>query len=163
MMTPRSHLLLDDTLLLKETEVHLWRFNLEKPPANWQETGKHLLSDDENERAAKFKRGMDDYINTRIFMRKVLAQYTDKEPQALTFDRNPYGKPFLRQSDIQFNLSHSKQWAVLAVGLNCNLGIDVESTSDRRSILSIAQNYFHADEIAQLEKIIDEDNFNRAG
>jgi 4'-phosphopantetheinyl transferase len=157
MMIPRSHLLLDGPLILNENEVHLWRFDLEKPPTNWQEIGKHLLSNDENERAAKFKRGMDDYINTRIFMRKVLAKYTDKEPQNLTFDHNPYGKPFLRQSDIQFNLSHSKQWAVLAVGLNCDLGIDVESTSDRRSILSIAQNYFHPNEIAHLEKITDEE------
>lgn len=149
MTAPKTH------LSLAENQIHLWRFNLETPPSDWQAKGRFLLSDDENERAAKFKRGGDDYINTRIFMRRILAQYTDTPPQALIFDRNPYGKPFLRQSDIQFNLSHSRQWAVLAVGLNCDLGIDVESTSDRRSILNIAQHYFHPNEIADLEKMSD--------
>lgn len=141
---------------LNEGEVHLWRFNLENPAVDWQEKGRHLLSGDENERAAKFKRGMDDYINTRIFMRNCLSQYTNRLPEDLTFDRNSYGKPFLRNSDLQFNLSHSRQWAVIAVGKNCDLGIDVESTSDRRSILNIAQHYFHADEIAQLETMRNE-------
>lgn len=137
---------------LEKNQIHLWRLNLETVVPDWQKNGRHYLSTDEEERAAKFKRGMDDYINTRIFMRDILAQYTDKKPQAIIFDKNPYGKPFIRNSDTQFNLSHSKQWAVLAVGIDCELGVDVESTSDRHSTLSIAQNYFHADEIAQLEK-----------
>ncbi len=124
---------------------------------DWQTANRHYLSADENERAAKFKRGGEDYINTRIFMRQVLAQYTHQEPHQLIFDRNPYGKPFLRHSNIQFNLSHSRQWALLAVGIDCDLGVDVESTSDRRSILNIAQHYFHPDEIADLDKITDEE------
>ena len=142
---------------LNKDEVHLWRFHLENATIDWQKNGRHLLSTAENERAAKFKRGMDDYINTRIFMRKTLSQYTNKQPEDLIFDINPYGKPLLRNSDVQFNLSHSRQWAVIAIGENGDVGIDVESTSDRRTILNIAQHYFHADEIFQLEKITDEE------
>jgi len=138
---------------LNEGEIHLWRLNLETPPVDWQISGLHLLSKDENERAQKFKRGMDDYINTRIFIRKILSPYINKSPEDLIFDLNPYGKPFLRHSDIQFNLSHSKQWAALAVGKNCELGIDVESTSARHSTLDIAKHYFHPDEISQLERM----------
>jgi len=141
------------TSLLRQNQIHLWRFNLETPPNDWQANGRHLLSEDEDQRAVKFKRGMDDYINTRIFMRRVLSQYVEKGPKTIEFDLNPHGKPFLRQSDIQFNLSHSRQWAVLAVGINCELGIDVESISDGRSTLNIAQHYFHADEIEELEKL----------
>lgn len=144
-------------LSVNENQVHLWRFNLESVPDNWQSAGRHLLSPDENERAAKFKRGGDDYINTRIFMRNTLATYLNLSPEKLIFDRNPYGKPFLRGEELVFNLSHSRQWAVLAVGINCDLGIDVESTSDRRSILDIATHYFHSDEIAQLNSMTDPD------
>jgi 4'-phosphopantetheinyl transferase len=144
-------------LSVNENQVHLWRFNLESVPEDWQAEGRHYLSDDENERAAKFKRGGDDYINTRIFMRNTLATYLNRSPEKLIFDRNPYGKPFLRGEDLAFNLSHSRQWAVLAVGINCDLGIDVESTSDRRSILDIAKHYFHEDEIATLTEMTDPD------
>lgn len=142
---------------LTETQVHLWRFNLEKVPTSWQAEGRHYLSADENERAAKFKRGQADYINTRIFMRRLLAGYTGQAAQNLVFKTNAHGKPFLPNSDLRFNLSHSQQWAVLAVGLNCDLGIDVESLSDKRSILDIAQHYFHADEIDALSKITNAD------
>jgi 4'-phosphopantetheinyl transferase len=147
-------------LSVNETQVHLWRFNLESVPDNWQSAGRHLLSADENERAAKFKRGGDDYINTRIFMRRTLATYLNQLPEKLVFDCNPYGKPFLRGEDLVFNLSHSRQWAVLAVGINCDLGVDVESASDRRSILDIAQHYFHEDEISKLTRIADPDEQN---
>ena len=142
---------------IAENQIQLWRFNLESVPEDWQAAGRHYLSDDENERATKFKRGSDDYINTRIFMRKTLAAYLNRSPEKLIFDRNPYGKPFLRGEDLVFNLSHSRQWAVLAIGINCDLGVDVESTSDRRSILDIAKHYFHSDEIEKLNKITDED------
>lgn len=151
MIDTKTHLSFD------ENQIQLWRFNLESVPEDWQTAGRHYLSADENERAAKFKRGGDDYINTRIFMRRTLATYLNHAPEKLIFDRNPYGKPFLRGEDLVFNLSHSRQWAVLAVGINCDLGVDVESTSDRRSILDIAKHYFHADEIATLTSITDED------
>lgn len=146
------------SIYLNEGEIHLWRLNLENLSPERQEKDRHLLSDDENERAAKFKRGMDDYINSRIFMRNCLSRYLAGLPQDLIFDRTPYGKPFLRGSDLQFNLSHSRQWVVIAIAKQCDLGIDVESISDRRSILNIAQHYFHADEIAQLEKIKQEED-----
>jgi 4'-phosphopantetheinyl transferase len=149
MLTSDSHLLLD------ENQIHLWHLDLEKTPAGWKENGLSLLSADENDRAAKFKRGGDDYINTRIFMRRILARYTNTNPESLVFYRNPYGKPFVRYKDLQFNLSHSRQTAVLAVGTHCHLGIDVESTGERKSILNIAQHYFHADEIAQINQISD--------
>lgn len=149
MLTSHSH------LLLNENQIHLWHFDLEKTPEGWQENGRSLLSADENERAAKFKRGADNYINTRIFMRRILARYTNTKPESLLFYRNPYGKPFVQYKDLQFNLSHSKQSAVLAVGMNCALGIDVESTAERKSILNIAQHYFHADEIARINQITD--------
>lgn len=149
MLTSHSH------LLLNEKQIHLWRFDLESVPPHWQENGLSLLSADENERAAKFKRGKDDYINTRIFMRRILAGYMNTAPERLVFYRNPYGKPFVRYKELQFNLSHCKQTAVLAVGFNCQLGIDVESTSERKSILNIAEHYFHADEVATLNQLSD--------
>lgn len=57
---------------------------------------------------------------------------------------NEYGKPYL-DSDVQFNISHSGQYTVLAVS-DCNVGVDIECISDKN--LGISDVVFTEDEKA---------------
>ena len=66
----------------------------------------------------------------RRSLRVTLAAYLESQPSQLLFVRRPGGKPELaypwEQSGLQFNLSHSGQWLLLAVSSRRNIGIDVE-------------------------------------
>jgi hypothetical protein len=63
----------------------------------------------------------------------VLRRYVD-DPRIAT---GPHGKPYLRGSDLRFNLSHSGDLRVLAVALE-EVGVDVEVVRDRGDVRELA-------------------------
>ena len=111
----------------------------------------------ERERAQKFVRGKESYIASRRLLRRVLAHYTGIAPQSIEFLRTDKGKPYLPQSDIHFSLSHSGDWALMAVGKVEMIGVDIEVRRDSRDLCGIAENYYHPHESARLQELKDED------
>ncbi len=62
--------------------------------------------------------------------RCLLAQFSGQEEQQLQFQTTAYGKPYLvrpEKSNLKFNLSHSGDWAALALAKKIEIGIDIES------------------------------------
>lgn len=57
---------------------------------------------------------------------------------------NDHGKPYLTHRDVHFNLSHSGDYAVLAVGTQ-ELGVDIEPIPSQ-SNASLVKKVFHDDE-----------------
>ena len=51
------------------------------------------------------------------------------------------GKPFLLNSSLHFNISHTNNYILMAVA-NSKIGIDVETVSKHRNILKISKRYF---------------------
>ncbi len=94
-----------------------------------------LLNEAETERAAKyyFDRHRRRFSIARATLRMILAQYLQKQAaNQLIFTENKYGKPFLRDyPEVTFNLSHSQDLALLVVGKNHPIGIDLEFFSGR--------------------------------
>jgi len=92
-----------------------------------------LLSPDEFTRANRFHfpRHRRRFTLARSLMRLILAHYLDSSPDALTFSYNKQGKPELLNLPLSFNLSHSGDYAVLAVGKHHPMGIDLEFFSAR--------------------------------
>jgi 4'-phosphopantetheinyl transferase len=96
-----------------------------------------VLSNDELVRADRFvyERDRNRFISARYWLRQSLAPYCDTPAEEMTFAFGSHGKPsVLRSEHIAFNLSHSNNWALLAIcetGINQNssplsLGIDIE-------------------------------------
>jgi 4'-phosphopantetheinyl transferase len=107
------------------------------------------LSPDELTRAQTFKHKQHHFVATRALLRNVLAYYTGIPSASLEFARRAQGKPYLLNSPIFFNLSHSGNFAVLAVSTRGEIGIDIE-TIRARNFLAIAERYYHANELKQL-------------
>lgn len=69
---------------------------------------------------------------------------------------NPYGKPFLSDSSVHFNLSHSGDYIVLAVGEN-EVGIDIEKSVPYSD--DVAKKCFVPEEYRLLKEQKDIDSF----
>lgn len=75
----------------------------------------------------------------------------------LIFTRNECGKPYFHNSDVRFNLSHSKGYVACAASLGEELGVDIEATQfPPERIEKLAKRYFcesEQEEIASSSQI----------
>lgn len=72
------------------------------------------------------------------FTRLVLRQHLGSDPVLL---RHEHGKPYLADRRLSFNLSHSGELAVLAVG-PAELGVDVEFMGRAVDFLQLSRRFF---------------------
>ena len=134
--------------------VHLWQLDsAQLDPILVEQQALALISPDEQARAARIKQGRQGYLASRLLLRLVLAAYTGQAPASLAFARQPQGKPFLPNSNIEFSLSHSGELLLLAVSHQLRLGVDIELGLRQRPLLAIAEHYFAAPEIAWLRQL----------
>lgn len=90
-----------------------------------------------------------------INVRRILAAYLDRAPERISFRTNSLGKPELvaepQTRHLHFNLSHSRNIALLALSTDIELGIDVE---DLRPIEpEVATSHFSPAELADLSSL----------
>ena len=118
-----------------------------------------LLSPDETARALRFHFAHDQtrYARGRGFLRRVLGQVCGQDPVRLVFGIGAQGKPFLQNSLLDFNLSHSRDLAVLAISHMGPLGIDVEFIDRKADITGLAQSCLTAAEAAVLADLAEQD------
>ena len=111
-----------------------------------------LLSADETARARRFhfERDRTRYARGRGFLRTVLGQVCGQDPARLLFGLGAQGKPFLQDGTVDFNLSHSRDLAVLAISQMGPLGIDVEFIDRQADIAGLAQSCMTAAEAGVL-------------
>ena len=83
-------------------------------------------------------------------MRIILARYLNTVPEKIEFQYKEHGKPEVKNlQKLQFNLSHSKDLAVLAIGKIFPMGVDIEYFSGR-PYEGIAKNSFSEHEYNEL-------------
>lgn len=133
--------------------LDIWQVNLKDHP---HPDEIDLLSEDEHLRANRFyfERHRRRFTTARIRLRQILATYLDANPAKLEFHYTSYGKPYLKNCELQFNLSHSKDIALLAINLTYSVGIDIEFYSTR-PFLGLGRNLFSEQENEVLKKIPD--------
>jgi 4'-phosphopantetheinyl transferase len=114
-----------------------------------------MLSPGERERALRFRLAEHrrQSILCRGTLREVLAPYLDLKPAAIGFAYNRYGKPYVRGSDLRFNLSHSGGWAMVAVTGDGEVGIDIERIDARFAQEQIPERFFSPREVEQLRSL----------
>jgi 4'-phosphopantetheinyl transferase len=118
------------------------------------------LSPDERARAARFvfDRDRRRFITSHAWTRIAIASCLDCAPASLRFATGARGKPFLvgAAQDIRFNLAHSGERALIAIGTGQEIGVDLEA---HRSIdpLEIARGLFAPAEVAVLEALSEAD------
>ncbi len=92
----------------------------------------HLLSDDETQRAARFRfdKHRNRFITGRARIRQILAARGNCSPGEISFELNRYGKPSLAKPEaargIHFNASSSDTLGAIAISNAVPLGLDIE-------------------------------------
>lgn len=131
--------------------VDIWRVRLD---AAFNET---LLNQDEQVRAERFvfQRDARRYAAGRAHLRTLIGAYLDEAPEALRFVTGQWGKPALAGPDrhIAFNLSHSGDIALIAVGRVADLGVDIEMIQPIKDRDAVAAQNFAANEMIELEAL----------
>jgi 4'-phosphopantetheinyl transferase len=115
-----------------------------------------VLTSAEADRAARFHLDADRRrsIVGRAALRHLLSRHLNAEPRAFRFELGESGKPFLRQSDIRFNVSHSG--AVVAIALAADeVGVDVEVRRDIPEMAAIAARFFSKEEAERVRAATD--------
>ena len=134
------------------TGLHVWRIALSPSPSPAVAT---ILSTEELARAGRLvdPAARARYLRLRHALRAILARYLDTAPERLHFGREARGKPFVIEppSGWLFNLSDSRDLALLAVSHIGPVGVDVEHLRPLARRDRIARRIFAADQVATLE------------
>lgn len=138
-------------LSLSAGELHVWAV----PLSGDNERYAALLSAAEQDRASRFRVAdhRRRYAISHGALRVILAGYLARDPQALQFATSPRGKPSLIDPPgWHFNLSHSAQLALVAVG-HAELGVDLEKRRHLESLKQIATRHFSQVEVEALRAL----------
>ena len=138
--------------------VHVWSIGLAHRVPN--ESDWATLSAGETDRARRFhfERDRTAYVLAHAAVRQILSEYSGVSPQQLEFVVGPAGKPSispaLNAAGIEFNLSHSGEFALVAATGGAAVGVDIERWDHRVEFLQLAEHYFSVREREALSALV---------
>ena len=135
-------------------QVVVWSWSFEAEPLSFA-AAEALLSDDERARGRSFVTAplRHRFVAGRARLRSLLGEHLGRDPRALAFAQNAFGKPRLTDHpSVHFSLSHSGDRAMLAVSDQREIGIDIERVRPLDH-LDLARRYFHPNEVAAIEGV----------
>jgi 4'-phosphopantetheinyl transferase len=148
-------------LVLHVDDVHVWRVQVIDMVTSGGAHCTHL-SNAELDRANRyqFEKDRNRFIVSRCSLRKILSRYLDLPPAAIKFNHGEFGKPYIdmlpRGGGLSFNLSHSGEYILIAVGRNREVGVDVEKIRPEIDLEGIARRFFSSSEVESLINLEDE-------
>jgi 4'-phosphopantetheinyl transferase len=149
-------------LVLEAQTVHLWLISLDVTEENLQNLIS-LLSESEKLKAKcfKFLHHQRHYQAVHGILRIILARYLNLDPAQINFTHSDRGKPYLTDDcnpvNLQFNLSHSENRAIVGISRDRLIGVDLEKMRPMESSLQLAKRFFCPSEYALLTQAIPEE------
>lgn len=144
-------------------QIHIWRIELGGGHA---QKLVDALSKEECARALRFAFDLhrDRFIRGRHAMRAILGGYLGIAASEVDIAYGSHGKPFLRvderaNTQVSFNMTHSADSALLAVGVACDIGVDLEmlrAPQDMQDMMALAESVFSVEETKQFASLVDE-------
>ncbi|MEM9547610.1 MAG: 4'-phosphopantetheinyl transferase superfamily protein [Bacteroidota bacterium] len=139
-----------ENLALDSDQIHVWSVHLDIDTQTqikyWR-----ILSEEERKRADAFKFVQDKikYIACRGVLRQLLGFYLKMKASEVEIGYIKNGKPY-HDSNLEFNVSHSHDWAVIGFTLDTILGIDIEYIERKIEYREIAHRFFSAPEVQKV-------------
>ncbi|MFN8578315.1 MAG: 4'-phosphopantetheinyl transferase superfamily protein [Candidatus Sericytochromatia bacterium] len=111
---------------------------------------KTLLNNEEIFKANRFyfEKDRDCYILARGKLRELLGTILDINPKKIEFKYNDFNKPFI-DSNIKFNISHSKDYILIGFSNSHDIGVDIEYIKDNIKYKQLIYRFFSENEIKE--------------
>lgn len=109
-----------------------------------------LLDEQEQLIATRFKLELlrERYVICHGLLREVLANYIGVSADSLRIDKAEWGKPYLKDyPELSFNMSHSGDCLLIALGKDCQIGVDIEVYKARNTWAGLVKKCFSQEEI----------------
>ena len=131
--------------------VHVWSFFHKGTQDDIQE----LLDRVELSRASNlvFQKDRNRFVRDRVNLKKILSQYIGSCPGDVRVSYKENGKPYLKNSGIEFNVSHSRDLSVYAISKS-EIGVDIEKIREIPYLEEIVRHFFtekEADQVNSME------------
>ena len=143
---------------LDDGTLDIWILSIPKI-FSYYESLQRLLTDTEMKQTLSFYRLQDRNraILSRGLLRYFISQYLKKDNKTIQFRYGSYGKPFLTNNTLQFNLSHSHDFIAFAFMNSEPVGIDIEYkqplTDDLVSLLASISSTYDINHFQQIPKV----------
>ncbi len=120
------------------------------------------LSINEQEQAKKYydKVLADRYIISHGILRSILTYYIDQSPSGLELINNTHGKPFLKNSTIEFNMSHSRNMVCYVIAFNNKVGVDIEFYNTTIDVIGMLELVFTKKEVELIKSLDIDEQYN---
>lgn len=140
--------------------IHLWTADL-KTWIPHAEKLRYLLSSEELGRLdrRKIQGKKDEFLCSRSILRIILSKYVALDPETLIIMSSSSGKPYLPDSGIEFNISHSRDMLICGISSKQKIGLDIQEVYDISSMDRIIQNHFSPAEIQHLKDLPNNDMY----
>ena len=136
-------------IALTKSETHVWMVfpDTVRDPALLRSYHELMCAEEQvQQQRFRFEKGRHEYLVTRALVRTVLSRYADVDPRDWRFSKNYYGRPAIASPlglpPLRFNLSHTDGLIVCLVGLEREIGIDVENLERPGETIEIADRFF---------------------
>ena len=135
---------------LEDAAVQVWRLDLGIEPTI-EARLRALLTDDERSRADRFyfPHLRTHFTAARAALRILLGTHTGQAPESIRFAYAQHGKPYLPETELEFNLSHSGGIGLIALVRSRRVGVDVEQIRDLPDGEAVARRYFAPAEVEE--------------
>jgi 4'-phosphopantetheinyl transferase len=123
------------------------------------ESWQSVLSGSEWEKAMRFRMPADQIrcAVTRGVLKTLLARYLNLPAAQIELTQNEHGKPALGAGRVEFNVSHSGDYSLLAFSQESPLGIDVERIRGDRVVGELAPRVLSPAEYARFLSLAEAD------
>lgn len=126
------------------------------------------LSEDESDRADQLKIEIKkkQFIVTRGVLRKLLSNSLGTAAEEIEFFYGQHKKPTIKEKhnnkSVEFNISHSEGYALIAMTLDNKVGVDIEKINQKIDHQSLSRRFFsEKEELTNLDKDKQLDAFYR--
>lgn len=140
------------SIKLLKNDLHVWCVVLSSKSSVISTQFEKYLSESEIYRMNRFRFDSDKarFRIARGVLRKILAQYLEILPNELNFHYTKYGKPYIKNHDLHFNISHSHNIILYAISKQYPVGIDVEFCKPDIDCLAVAEQFCSPHEYKEL-------------
>lgn len=138
-------------MALAPKQVDVWEVFLDDPTLFGRGA---ILTPEERARAERFHQAIHSqrFAARRVALRLLLAGYLDRDPARIELAFGPNGKPYLPGRELELNLSHSADRALVGFSEQV-LGIDIERLRPMDDALDLAERFFSSDEASAVRTL----------